>query len=88
MAVGAGEEALEGDDSGRRVRIIIYVVEGRVGIIVRWGCGSVSSMGEVSDIGGGGLGGLRDGSEGLHVGRGPPEEAPHHHGRPELGLLW
>jgi hypothetical protein len=88
MAVGAGEEAFEGDNGRRRVCIIIYVVEGRVGIIVRRGCGSVGSMGEVSDIGGGGLGGLRDGSEGLHVGRGPPEEAPRHHGRPELGLLW
>jgi hypothetical protein len=86
-AVGAGEEALEGDGSGRRVRIIICVVEGRVGVVVRRGCRGVGSGGVVSGIGGGGLGGLGglgDGSEGLHVGRGPPEEAPRHHGRPEL----
>jgi hypothetical protein len=90
-AVGAGEETLEGDGGGRRVRIIICVVEGRGAVVVRRGGGSVGSVGEVSGVGGGGLGGLgglRDGSEGLHVGRGPPEEAPRHHGRPELGLLW
>jgi len=87
-AVGAGEEALEGDGGGRRVGVVVCIVEGRLGVVVGRR-GAVPSVAEVGCVGRGRLGrlgGLGDGRERLDVGRGPAEEPPRHHGA-ELGLL-
>jgi hypothetical protein len=78
-AVGAGEEALEGDGGGGRIGLVVPIVEGGGGVILRRRRGV---PGEVSGVGRGGfrrLGGLGDGSERLDVRRGPAEEAPRNH---------
>lgn len=82
-AVGAGEEALEGDGGGRRVGVVVGIVEGRLGVVVGRRGATVPSEAEVGGVGGGRLGrlgGLGDGRERLDVGRGPAEEAPRDHG--------
>lgn len=87
-AVGAGEEALEGDGGGRRVGVVVGIVEGRLGVVVGRR-GAVPSEAEVGGVGGGRLGrlgGLGDGRERLDVGRGPAEEPPRHHG-PEVARV-
>nr|CAB3504245.1 unnamed protein product [Digitaria exilis] len=81
-AVGAGEEALEGDGGWRRIGVVVGIIEGRLCVVVGRRC-AVPSEAEVCGVGGGRLrrlGGLGDGSEGLDVGRGPAEEPPRDHG--------
>lgn len=84
-AVGAGEEALEGDGGGGRVGIFVVPFEPpRVGVFGMLRCGGgVGGGADVCGVGGGRLrrlGGLGDGRERLHVRRGPTEEPPRDHG--------